>query len=145
MGDGRERDAIVRQVADLNLNEDVTFLGYRRDVPNVLQGIDVVVIPSDKEAFPRVALEAMAMRKPLIVSDAGGLTEAVEHGRTGIVVPRGDVEALTVALAELIADSAMRAAMGARGQQRVREYFSLERNTRRTKDVYAELLGCAGA
>lgn len=144
VGDGREREAISREVNDLGLTKEVVFLGYRRNVAEILKGIDVVVIPSEQEAFPRVALEAMAMEVPVVASSVGGLPEAVEQGVTGILVPPRDIEALANALRELIGKPERRREMGQRGRQRVERLFSLEENVRRTKQVYREVLGLTG-
>lgn len=140
VGDGREREGLTAQVAELDLGRDVTFLGYRRNVAEILKGLDIVVIPSEHEGLPRVALEAMAMKVPLIATRVGGIPEVVVHDQTGLLVLPGDTEGLARALCELIESPSKRHAMGARGRERVIQQFSLEHNVAKTIDVYQQLL-----
>ena len=83
----------------------------------------------------------MAIEVPVVATCVGGLPEAVEHGSTGIIVPPRDVEALTNAMKELIESPERRQEMGKRRRQRVQRLLSLEKNVRRTKRVYQEVLG----
>jgi len=144
VGDGREREALERQVNDLGLTKEVVFLGYRRNVVEILKSVDLLVIPSEQEAFPRVALEAMAMEVPVVASAVGGLSEAVEHGRTGLIVPPCDVDALAGAIKAMSEDPEYRHAMGCQGRERVTKLFNLKENVARTKQIYREVLGVAG-
>ncbi len=140
VGDGREKSALLKEVDALDLSDRVTFLGYRRDVPELLCGMDILVVPSERESFGMAAVEAMAMRVPVVASDVGGLSEVIEHGKTGFLVPPQDPLALAEAIETLIRNPALRAEMGKRGRQRVEHYFSLEKNVASTRALYDELL-----
>ena len=122
-------------------NRQVRFLGYRRDIPDLLGIMDMVVMPSLRESFGIVALEAMAMKVPVVASRIGGLEEVVEHERTGLLVPPGDADALAEAIRTLAENPEMRINMGEAGRQRVAEKFSIESTIRRTEEIYLECLG----
>ena len=142
IGDGREKENLLKYVNNEKLRDDILFLGYRKDVPELLNITDILVIPSiAQEAFPRVALESMAMRVPVICTDFGGLPEAVLDGETGIIVPPGDVDSLSKAIKYLIDNPEIRKKMGEAGRRRVEEMFSIvETNVRKTEGLYLDVL-----
>ena len=120
------------------------FLGYRTDIADLLRLMDVVVLPSLQESFPRVPLEAMAMGVPVVATTVGGIPESVSDGETGILVPPGDGAAIRDALVRLVDDPALRKRMGETGRRRVREQFSIEANIARTEALYLEVLQAGG-
>ena len=122
-GDGPERGRIERLVSGL---DGVKLLGSRGDVPDLLDACDALALLSEAEALPMSILEAMAMARPVVATDVGGVAEAVADGDTGIVVPPGYGAAAARALADLSADPARAAAMGERGRARQRELFDGE-------------------
>lgn len=128
-----------RRQQEAGLSETVRFLGYRRDVPTVMADLDVLVAPSFDEPFGRVALEAMALGKPVVASDTGGLPEVVAHEVTGRICREGDAAAFASAVAELLTDKARAAQLGAAGRERVAQLFSAERMARRMTEIYEEL------
>lgn len=140
VGDGRERNVLKGLVDNQRLGDYFRFLGYRNDVPELLLAMDVVVVPSVQESFPRVALEAMAANVPVIATNVGGLPEAVEDGRTGIIVPPTDVDALASSIRYLVENPHIRKNMGDAGRRRVEEKFSLESNIRSTEALYLDVL-----
>jgi glycosyltransferase involved in cell wall biosynthesis len=115
----------------------VVFAGYRDDVPSLLAGCDVFCLPSDVEGLPLVVLEAMAQGKPVVATAVGGTPELVLDGETGILVPPGDVAALTDALAALLADPERARRMGEAGRERVEREFSLAASTARVLALYS--------
>ena len=140
IGDGREKENLLKYVNNEKLRDDILFLGYRKDVPELLNITDILVIPSiAQEAFPRVALESMAMRVPVICTDFGGLPEAVLDGETGIIVPPGDVDSLSKAITYLVDNPEIRKKMGEAGRKRVEANFSIEQNVRKTEEVYLDV------
>lgn len=139
-GDGRERAELEAFVSDRKLGRNIRFLGYRRDIPELLNEMDMVVMPSVQESFPRVPLEAMAMKVPVIATLVGGLPEAIDHGKTGLLVPPRDAASLYKAMKCLIENPALRKKMGEAGRKRVEEMFSLQSNIRKTEELYMELL-----
>jgi glycosyltransferase involved in cell wall biosynthesis len=102
--------------------------------------MDLVVMPSLRESFGIVALEAMAMKVPVIASRIGGLAEIVVNEKTGFLVPPGDADALAEAIRTLTENPEMRRNMGEAGRQRVAEVFSIESTIRRTEELYLECL-----
>lgn len=128
IGDGPDRDEVIASAEHLGVNDSVSFLGpcSRPDVVAALKWADVFVHPSVSEGFCNSVMEAQAMEVPVVCSDADGLSENVEHGVTGFVVPRRDEVALSDALAALAGDAQLRARMGKAGRERVAYLFRPE-------------------
>ncbi|MFM7344898.1 MAG: glycosyltransferase [Tagaea sp.] len=104
----------------------VKFLGTRNDVPDLLAAADVGVLASHEEGFPNAVLEAMASRLPVVGTRAGGIPEAIDDGKTGLIVPARAPAELGAALARLIAEPDLRDAMGARAGARIEAEFALD-------------------
>jgi glycosyltransferase involved in cell wall biosynthesis len=142
VGDGPYRERIESLIEDLNLVPHVTMAGFRRDTPEVLATSDIFVLSTAMwEGLPLTILEAMASGLPVVASDVGGIREEVVDHETGIVVPPKDTAALYQSLLGLLANKGKARAMGQRGQERVFEYFTLERMGRETMAVYEGLTG----
>lgn len=144
VGDGPEREGLEAMAKDLELANAVTFTGGRNDIPEILSTLDLFVLCSDTEAFPVSILEAMAMRKPVVSTDVGSVSEAVEHGVTGLLVPPGQPEVLAEAIRSLLADPYRRRAMGSTGRRRVEERFSVEAMVRQYEDLFDQVTGNRG-
>ena len=99
------------------------FLGMRTDVRDILAASDMFVLPSYREGMPRSIIEAMAMELPVIATNIRGSREEVVDGETGILVPVGDVNALSNAIIKLAKDSKLRKTMGKKGRERAEKYF----------------------
>ena len=146
VGDAQGRDAYVArlraQISRHGLQDTVSIHTHVSDMPALYKAADVVVAPSiEPEAFGRVAVEAQAMRRPVIVSDHGGQRETVLHKQTGWRTPPGEVDALAQAVGEaLTLSEAKRAKMGAAGRAYVLERFTLGQLQTATLAVYADLL-----
>ncbi len=118
----------------------VHFHGFRDDVPECIQAMDAVVIPSVwEEAFPYAALEAMSVGRPVIASRAGGMPEIVSNGETGFLFDKGDSQELARIVARLSADPALLTAMGAKGQKEHRCQYTVECMAERIEGVYKSL------
>lgn len=126
--------AYVRERAEASRGS-VLVIGERADAPDLMAAADVVCLSSDVEGLPMTALEAMALARPVVATDVGGLREAVLPGSTGLLVPR-DVGAFAQALLELAADPERCDAMGRRGYDRFQRLFTLDRMTA----AYVDLL-----
>jgi glycosyltransferase involved in cell wall biosynthesis len=100
----------------------------------------VVVCPSRREGYGVVAREAMAHGRPVVATAVGGLSEAVEHERTGLLVPPGDAQALRAAIERLLADAPLRARLGAAARERAGERFSWAAATEATLAAYEAAL-----
>ena len=123
VGDGPEREALERLSTSLGIASIVHFTGTRPPRPNLQHAFDVSVLPTRKEGFPNVLLEAMAAARPVIASNVGGVPDAVVDGVTGVLVPPGDPRHLRDAIAALLRDAARRREMGAAGARLARERY----------------------
>jgi len=116
--------------------ERIHLLGFRKDVPDLMAALDVLVQPSrDPEACSMTILQAMFASKSVIATDVGGNKELVMDGKTGMLVPREDVAALTSAIADLAGNAPKRQSMGMAGQQRALERFTLQHQTSRFNQI----------
>lgn len=139
IGDGPERPAIERTIARLALHEQVGITGFREDVRPFICACDVMTLVSHSETFSLAALESMSLGKPLVMSDMGGASEQVIHGRHGFLFPPGDVEALAQRLSALTS-APLRARLGEAAARRVREHFTVQGMTDRFTHCLGQLL-----
>lgn len=139
-GDGPERGALAAQAERLGLGAQVRFLGYRRDVGDLLAACDILVLPSRREGLGNAALEAMGAGRPVVASAVGGLAEAVIDGRTGLLVPPEDTAALGAALERLLRDEGLRGRLGAAGPSRIGEGFLPEQMVAAYERLYGEII-----
>jgi glycosyltransferase involved in cell wall biosynthesis len=139
IGDGPLEEALRQQTRDLGLEQNVRFMGFMEDVREVLAISDVLVLPSEHEAFGRVVVEAMLMEKPVVATNVGGLSELVSPD-TGLLVPVQCPEELGKAIKSIIIDPIRRIEMGRRGRERAVELFALDRYVLQMKNVFDELL-----
>lgn len=116
-GDGPLRSAAVRVAEDGGLGERFRVLGWRRDMPELMAAADVIVLTSRFEGLPLAVLRAMAASRPVVATAVDGTPEAVEDGRSGILVPAGDAAAVARALVRLGRCPSLRRRMGARGRE----------------------------
>jgi glycosyltransferase involved in cell wall biosynthesis len=140
-GDGFERPELVRLAERLGLAGQVTFLGWvpNAALPPYYRAAAVSVIPSLEEGFGIPAAEAMGCEVPVVATDAGGLPEVVEHGVTGLVVPRGDSTALAGAIDSLLKDPALRERMGKAGRERALRFFDWDRTAQQLEEIYRKI------
>jgi glycosyltransferase involved in cell wall biosynthesis len=129
--------ALRERVRALDLEGRVHFVGFREDIPDVMNAWDVVVHASVRpEPFGRVILEGMLLGKPVIATAAGGVPELIEDGRTGFLVPPGDDAALAACLRRVLAAPEESGAMGGRARAWAREQFSLTRHVAEMSAIY---------
>ncbi len=139
-GDGELEGELRAEARELGLEEHVLFAGFRRDVPRLLAASDALILPSESECLPLVILEAMSARRPVIATDVGGISEAVDDGRTGLLVRPRDAEGLADALVAVLGDPERARSMGLAGRAKVAAEFSLEACASAVFAVYDELL-----
>ncbi|MEX0607192.1 MAG: glycosyltransferase family 4 protein [Halofilum sp. (in: g-proteobacteria)] len=139
VGDGPQRQDLVARVERLGLAERVHFVGHSSTPGDYLLAADVVVLPSRSEGIPNVALEAMALGRPLIATAVGGTPEVVEDGASGLLVAPEDPPALARAIARVTDDAAFAQALAAGGERRVSEEFSIAARCEKILAVYAEV------
>jgi glycosyltransferase involved in cell wall biosynthesis len=139
--DTEKRDAVTPEVANEHGIGDIChFVGTRLDMPEMYALMDVLVLPSHREGFPRAPMEASAMTVPCVVTDIRGCREAVEHGRNGLLVPLGDIQALADAMVELLTDRERARRMGMEGRRMALERFDERHVFERVLAEYERLL-----
>lgn len=136
VGRGRLEAKLKAYAETLGIAGQVEFTGLRHDIPEILAQTDIFVLPSLWEGLPLAAIEAMAAARPVVLTDVGGNHELVTSGQEGLLVPPGDVPALTAALLNLVDDPVCRERLGRNARARVREEFSLERMIREHERLY---------
>jgi glycosyltransferase involved in cell wall biosynthesis len=122
VGDGETRSTLEAQARRLGVGDRVLFTGFRDDVPSLLAGMDVVVLPSLNEGMGRVLVMAMALGKPIVATRVGGVPELLAHGAAGRLVPPGDAATLTDAVCALLRDPDQATALGEAGRRRAGRY-----------------------
>jgi len=138
VGEGPLEKTIAAEANRLGIRACCVFAGVRRDIPAILAGADLLVLPSVSEGFPFVLLEALAVGCPVVASRVNGVPELVEHGSTGLLVPPRDPDALAREIREVLRDPARAAEMGRRGAQVIRDRFTADRMAARTVTLIEE-------
>ena len=144
VGDGPERHRVARLVEGNPAVDRISLTGFvpHTEVPALLASLDVLALPSAYEEMGSVLVEAMVSGLPVVASDVGGIPDVVRHGETGLLVPPGDVPALTAALDRLVADAGLRARLAAGARARSHDY-SWPHLAARVAEVYREVLAPA--
>ncbi|RLB03697.1 MAG: hypothetical protein DRG83_06440 [Deltaproteobacteria bacterium] len=140
VGDGPQRPLLQKKAQELQLENTVIFLGYRKDIPQILSSLDVYVCSSLREGTSIAILEAMAASKPVVATNVGGNPEVVENGKTGLLVPPRNPQKIAEAIVSLLNDEDRRIRMGEAGLRRVKERFSISKMLREYEEVYHEVL-----
>jgi glycosyltransferase involved in cell wall biosynthesis len=145
VGAGELEGELRAQARRLGLEARVHFTGWRNDIPDVLALGDVFALPSEREGFGRVLVEAMALARAVVATDVGGVPEIVVDGQTGILVPSAAPGPLADAVRALLDDPARAARLGAAGRARAESTFSLTAHVGAVERVYAEIGGAVRA
>ena len=144
VGDGPLKADIVKRMEDLKLSGQTVLTGERNDIPELLSIMDIVAQPSILEGLPRVIIEAMAMAKPIVASDIDGIREEIDHGKTGILVPSKDPNALAEAIMMLLKDETKARGLGMAARKAADQRFNLNRQIALYEAMYLELLSKKG-
>jgi glycosyltransferase involved in cell wall biosynthesis len=139
VGDGPMEEDIKGQIRDKGLELNVRLLGYIDDVRGVLAASDLMVLPSEHEAFGRAVAEAMLMEKPVVATNVGGLPELITPD-TGLLVPVSNPKELFSAIKSVLNDPGRKFKMGKCGRERAVSLFSLDRYTNQMVQVFEELI-----
>ena len=123
--------------AELGITPSVRFLGHRRDIPGIMQALDILVLASSNEPFGLVLVEAMAAATPVVATNAGGPPEIVVEGETGLLVPPERSDLLADAVVNLLADRTLADRFARAGQQRALALFDYQTMVARTYACYA--------
>lgn len=121
--------------------EGIEWLGWRDDIPGILQQSDIACLPSYREGLPKSLIEAAACGLPIVTTDTVGCREVVEEGRNGFLVPVRSIEPLADALGKLIADGDLRRRMGLAGRRKAIEEFDTRKIAAETLALYAGFSG----
>jgi glycosyltransferase involved in cell wall biosynthesis len=141
-GDTRYQARLIRLARAGAIEEKVVFTGRRDDMPEVLAELDLVVHASVlPDPLPTVLIEAAAAGKPVVATAVGGVSEIVNDGRSGLLVPPGDADAMAAAIDRLLSNHDAAAAMGHAARRIVEQRFTVARFAGRVQELYGELLG----
>lgn len=140
VGDGPERERLEEGTVSLGLKESSIFTGFRRDIPQLLSFMDVFVLSSLWEGLPSSLLEALALARPVVATDVGGVGEIIQDRVHGLLVPPRDPEALAQAILWMLQNKKEAQEMANRGRRRVEKYFTLDRMIEETEKLYDELI-----
>jgi glycosyltransferase involved in cell wall biosynthesis len=140
------RKQLDEMIVTLGLNGRVLVTGFRKDVPNYINLLEIQIHASVlPEPFGRVLLEGMALEKPLVASGGGAVPEIVVDGKTGLLFEPGNAESLAASLRTLLKDGARSAEAGREGRKRLEAEFSIAHNVKETQALYDELLPARAA
>jgi glycosyltransferase involved in cell wall biosynthesis len=142
IGGGKAQQDLAYRAEALGLGPRVEMMGARphSEVHDALRDADVYLHTSENESFGVAVAEAMAVGLPVVVTDSGGVTDFVEHGRSGLVVPVGDIAAITDALGTLATDGDLRRDFGAHGRRHVAEHLSWDGHMARMDAIWRAAL-----
>jgi glycosyltransferase involved in cell wall biosynthesis len=122
------------------IQKQIRFLGWRSDIPRILAGANLLVVAADEEPFGRTVIEAMAAGTPVVSTRCGGPEEIVIDKHTGLLVPRGDVDALAKAVEYVLVNPDDAAKMSAAGQERVHQNFTLDNCTHAIQTIISDVV-----
>ncbi|HYX11691.1 MAG TPA: glycosyltransferase [Candidatus Acidoferrum sp.] len=138
VGEGSRLESLQEQARELGIAERVVFTGRRDDIPAVTAALDIAVLPSYREAQGLTILEAMALSRPVIASNVGGIPEMIDDGVTGILVPPHDADALSTAIGRLLRDHQLADTLGRAGHDLAHDRFCIEGMVSSIQEIYDE-------
>jgi len=144
VGDGPELSTVIDLVNELNLQDDVLFLGKQKSISELLSFSDVKLLMSEKESFGLVLLEAMACKVPTIGTNIGGIPEVIVHGETGYVVELGDYEKASQYIIQMLEDDALRKELSHNAFERAAKTFHSDEILNQYINLYKSLISPQG-
>lgn len=138
VGEGSRLDALRAIARARGIERHVIFTGRRDDIPAVTAAFDVAVLPSYREAQGLTILEAMALSRPVVASDVGGIPEMIEDGVTGLLVPAHDPAALAAAIVRLLLDHQLADMVARAGHDLVHDRFCIQLMVNAVQELYDE-------
>lgn len=139
-GDGLLEPALRAEVQRRGLEAHVRFLGFRKDLVEVMSAFDVFALPSLAEGTPMVIYSAMALGLPIAASAVNGVAEILEHERSALLIKPADTDELTTAIDRLLADPALRRGIGDAAKTRIEEHYSAEKAIKVFESLYETLI-----
>jgi glycosyltransferase involved in cell wall biosynthesis len=140
VGAGQERQKLLKQISQQQLEGTVVLAGFREDIPELLRIMDVFVLPSLEEGMPQSLLQALATERAVVASAIGGVPEIVQNGQTGFLVPPRDPSALAEKIGWLFRDPEQRKMLGQAGRRVIEQDYSMEAMLTKTEQLYFTLL-----
>jgi len=139
IGDGPLRKPLEERSEELGIKQHIIFTGQRKDIPELLQAMDIFVLPSIKEGLPIALLEAMAAKRPVIATRVGAIPKVIGNKNVGILVEPGDINGLRDGLLNLIRDPGRRDLLAREGFRRVSTNFSSDEMGKHYLKLYEEI------
>jgi len=136
VGEGSRLDALHQIAREQGIERHVVFTGRRDDIPAITAALDVAVLPSYREAQGLTILEAMALSRPVVASNVGGIPEMVEHEKTGLLVPPHDPPALAAAIVRLLLDHQLADTVARAGHDLVHDRFCVQLMVNALQELY---------
>ena len=140
IGDGSLKEELQDHTKKLNIEQNIIFTGVRRDIPALLAAMDIFIFPSLWEGFGNALVEAMAAGKPIIATDIPSVREILDSGKSGIVVPPANSEAIARSLDLLLSDRALAENLGNAARERALSSFTIDSTVRGYSSLYRSIL-----
>ena len=139
IGEGEDKQKLVDIAKKNKLDKMVRFIGQRKDIPQILDLSNGVILPSLYEGLPVCILEAMAAEKPIIATDVGGTNKLIKNKETGLLIPPCDINVLSSAIKELIDLGDNANTLGKKAKEKVKQEFSIIIIAKKTTDLFYKL------
>ena len=140
IGDGPLKGDIEALIENLDASAQITLLGERQDIPDILNILDIFVLTSSSEGIPMTILEAMAAKLPVVATNVGGIPQIVIDGKTGFLVTNKQQKELSDALERLIVDPNLRAKFGRNGRTLLEKNYSIKQTMEKYEVIYTHLI-----
>jgi glycosyltransferase involved in cell wall biosynthesis len=140
VGDGPLLNSMIHLVSELKLGDKISFLGNRSDIYDILKECHIFVLSTDWEGLPLTILEAMCLGLPVVASDVGGISEAIENGKSGFLFPPNNIDTLRHQLVQLIENPLLRANVGNLGRKKFEAQFMFPKQLTETHQLYEEII-----
>ena len=136
-----EKEALQKEINKNRLDNIVILTGFKTEAISYINAMDIFVLLSEREGLPRVILEAMLMKKPVVAANIAGPTELVADGKTGYLIQLGKFEDAASAVAKLVISPALRKEMGMNGYHRVIKEFTIDNYIQGVEKIFKEIQG----
>ncbi|KPK75376.1 MAG: hypothetical protein AMJ89_04645 [candidate division Zixibacteria bacterium SM23_73] len=140
VGDGPEKSNLEKLSDELKISEDFLFPGYREDIQDIINVMDIFVLTSFHEGIPMVLLEAMGLEKPIVATKVGGIPEVITDQISGALIEPNDPEDLAQKSLYLLQEREIREKMGSEAKRRIEESFTAERMAQRVLEIYQSMV-----
>src|SRR3972149_8851754 len=140
VGEGSLVEELKERAKKNNIFDNILFIGRRRDIPEILASINIFVMPSIAEGLPNALLEAMAMGKPIVTTEVGGIPEIVKNGFNGLLVPPRDTLSLSKAIKRFLGNDRLAAKLGQAARDLVHDNLSIKAIAQKWQSLYVSIL-----